>query len=240
MAFQEDFSSGIPATWTNVDVDGLTPNSAVSEFVGGWIWRTTSTDSVAACSSYFQDTIANAEDYLITPRLTLATLSKFSWEARSVDASYPEGYIVMISTDSVYSSFTDTIHVELIEDYLWNRKSINLDTMGYANQDVFIAFLHNSQNGFILELDNVMLETSDFASLESTEEPRIQLYPNPASNWLSISGEFEQAEIHSLDGKLYHSFKTIETDVSQLPAGMFLVTVYTKDAVHTERLIIER
>ena len=62
------------------------------------------------------------------------------------------------------------------ENPIWNRKSILLDTLGYANQDVYIAFKNITQDGFILLIDDIWLEVSDFASIPADPTIEFEIY----------------------------------------------------------------
>jgi hypothetical protein len=223
---QEEFNAGLPFGWTVIDADGFTPNSNVSQFTDGFIHYFSFDDTSMASTSYFADTIAPAEDYLITPKLSIPTFTKLSWEARSVDASYPDSYYVLISTtDSLPSSFTDTLMTVVDEYFVWNRKSIMLDTMGFANQDVFIAFRTFSDDGYILEIDDIWVEGSDNANIPDNNFS-FSFYPNPASDFLYIEmNESLQAQIYSTSGELLIESTSKTIDVSHLSKGTYFLSV---------------
>ncbi|MBD3635943.1 MAG: T9SS type A sorting domain-containing protein [Crocinitomicaceae bacterium] len=236
---QEDFSSGIPAGWQIIDADGFTPHTSVSMFTDGWIWYTNSPDTTLATTSYFQDTIANAEDYVILPKQSLQTHSKLSWEARSVDASYPDGYLVLLSTtDSNITSFTDTLMQVDAEHYLWERMSLMLDTMGFANQDVFIAFCHNTSDGFILELDDIMLEVSDFTGLEEDSSEEIYVFPNPTTDYFTVVADnYVSTRLYDMSGRLVLSSVQKSIDISTVSSGKYYVIIETNAGAVTKGLI---
>jgi hypothetical protein len=225
---QEEFSAGLPFGWQVIDADGHTPHASLSQFNAGYIWNISSDDTAMASTSYFADTTAPAEDYLILPKISVPTFSKLSWEARSVDASYPDQYYVLISTtDSLPSSFTDTLMNVTEEYFLWNRKSIMLDTMGYANTDVFIAFRNYSSNGYILEIDDIWVEGSDNASLPKNEFT-FQIYPNPTEQFLTIQlNEVFTADIFSIAGQRLLTSTDKKVDVSFLEPGTYFISVNT-------------
>ncbi|MEX1001344.1 MAG: choice-of-anchor J domain-containing protein [Crocinitomicaceae bacterium] len=239
---QEDFSAGIPAGWQVVDTDGLTPHSSVSQFNDGWIWYTENTDSSVACTSYFQDTIAAASDYLILPQLSLQTITKLSWRARSVDASYPDGYHVLISTtDSSLSSFTDTLLTVEAEYFQWNGKSIFLDQQGYANQSVYVAFHHFSSDGFILELDDIWVGTSDFATTSHKDKQNdFLIYPNPVKDKLHLQTTTDNlVEIYDLSGRKVISDQGNQLDVSSLAPGKYVIRITSSTNVVVKSFIKE-
>ena len=236
----EDFSNGIPSNWAIVNQDGNTPDAAVSAFTSAWISYESTTDTSAASTSYYTNGEA-AEDYIILPRQSLLLHSKLSWEARSVDASFPDSYYVLLSTtDSLIGSFTDTLLNVINENYAWNRKSVLLDTMGFANQDVYIAFCNYTTDGFILELDDVQLEVSDFTSIATEELPILTIYPNPTSEVLNISfeGTFNAA-ILNMDGSLIKSSSKNAIDVSELAVGTYIIKLISESGVQTQSFIVK-
>lgn len=226
--FEEDFSTGLPATWTTVNADGLTPDTAVSEFTSAWIAYTTEMDTAVASTSFY-DPVGQASDYLITPRLAIGTFSKIVWSARSVDASYPDGYTVLISnTDSLVDSFTDTLYTNGAENAVWQRRSADLDAKGFANEDVFIAFKNNTTDGFILMLDDVVLLSSEFANLPKIDNT-VTAGPNPATDFIRINATgFVQVTVYTLDGRLQLSSAQQQLNVQPLTPGVYLALVETQ------------
>lgn len=224
---QEDFSAGIPTGWQVIDEDGFTPHASVSQFTNGWINYNETIDTSVASTSYFADTLGAASDYLILPKTSLLYHTKLSWNARSIDASYPDGYYILISTtDSSISSFTDTIFTIHSEYFQWNRKSVILDSLLYGNQDVFIAFKHFTGDGFILELDDIWIEGSDFSSISENNQLAFTVYPNPTSEQLNIQvDDFQFAEIYALDGRLLLSSADKQFNIDHLSSGQYIIKV---------------
>lgn len=229
----ENFSSGIPSTFAVINADNQTPAAAVSQFTDAFIWYNTTDDSSAASTSYYTNSDAQAEDYLILPKLTLQTVTKLSWEARSVDPSFPENYYVLLSTtDSLIGSFTDTLLTVTEENYQWTRKSILLDTMGFANQDVFIAFRNFTTDGFILEIDDILVEASDFVDFYNEKETiQFNVYPNPTTEYLRTTIHSNTLAVYDLSGKLLLQTDKDWIDVRSLENGTYLITA--TDSQHT-------
>lgn len=234
---QEDFSAGIPAGWQVIDADGHPLHPSMSQFTNAWISYDNGSDTTVASSSYFDDTL-QAADYLILPKQSLQTFSKLSWEARSVDASYPDGYYVLLSTtDSNLTSFTDTLKIVYAENFQWVRHSVHLDTMGFANQDVFIAFRNFTMDGFILELDDIWLEVSDFAGIEEHDVTPL-FYPNPVENELNIvTPNVQQIEILDYSGRLLLTSSQTSINISDLIPGQYIVRITTTTNVVSEPFI---
>lgn len=233
VVFTENFNGGIPASWYLVNEDNLVPASSLSQFTNAWIPFVHLTDTVAASTSYY-DPAGQAADYLITPRISIDTYSKIVWSARSYDASYPEYYLVLISTtDSLPASFTDTLMYVQEEFYYWKKRSVQLDLEGYANQDVFIAFKNITNDGYILMLDDVEMLSSDFAGLETESNFSYSVYPNPTNGNLNISlqGIGEIFTLYSADGREVLKTSDNRISVESMEAGLYFYTIRLENQV---------
>lgn len=243
LIFDEDFNTGIPAGWYIVDTDGLVPATAVDTFDNAWIPFIYDGDTCAASTSFY-DPAGQSADYLITPRITLDAFSKLVWSARSYDASYPDGYVVLISvTDSLITSFTDTIYVKDEENYYWQTRSVQLDLEGYASQDVFIAFRNITTDGFVLMLDDVKVLSSDFAAVETTVQsaPYYSVYPNPAADKINLQGVPANTEVscYSVMGQLQFTSRESSIDISALTPGCYYLRFSSADQLVTLPFIRE-
>ena len=68
----------------------------------------------------------------------------------------------------------------------------------------------------------------------------MSIYPNPTQNVLSIDTEDQvsQVVIESLSGSVVKTSSDLKVNVSDLPAGMFLVkVVYVDNTVQTSKFI---
>lgn len=239
--FNEDFSSGIPADWTVIDEDGNIPNAAVIEFNAAWIPFITGSDTCVASTSYYEPT-AQASDYLISPLISIGNFSKLVWDARSVDASFPDSYTVLISTtDNNLESFTDTLHIQAGEDFAWHKRSVVLDEKGYANQDIYIAFKNFTNNGFILLMDNIQVLGSEFAGLDNEIEAlNVNIFPNPSSDYIQIRGQEDnliETTLFSTNGQLILQTTAEKIDISALKKGVYFIRMRTGLHSKTVQLI---
>jgi hypothetical protein len=241
--FFTDFQSGIPAAYSIVDNDQLTPAAQVAEYTDAWITVSDPNnplDSVAASTSFFEPT-GTADRWLITPALNLGAYGNYiAWSARSQDASFPDSYRVMLSTtDNDILSFTDTLG-SISEEYSdWTDRFVNLSTQGYANQTVYVAFVNITENGFKLFIDDIHAWKEDPVSVVENDEIILKIFPNPATEMINISSSqtLEMVEIYSMKGTLEMVATTNLVDVRMLPAGVYTLRVITAKSATTRRLI---
>ncbi|ASS48832.1 MAG: hypothetical protein CHH17_08835 [Candidatus Fluviicola riflensis] len=246
VVLDEDFQQGIPGGWTIVVNDTNTLDPSVIEFAPGWISLAdpdNTTDTVAGASSFFTEP-AEADRWLITPALTMGAYGNYvQWNARSHDPSYPDGYYVMVSTtDTQISSFTDTVATLGFENPDWTTRLVNLSDEGYTNQTIYIGFRLRSYDAFKLYLDSVNVRIDDPVGInELNAAVAIDLYPNPAKTDVTIKGkDLQSVTVFSLNGQVVMEQSLLTTavlSIENLPAGTYLVEVQTANGIGRERLV---
>lgn len=150
-------SDPLPAGWTAINVDGLTPAAAVSYVTDAWIVRDDfiydATDAVAFSTSWYTPS-GQADDWAITPAIVLTANNALSWEAVAPDPTYPDGYEVRLSTTTPdVAGMTTILETIPAEADVWTPRSTDLSA--FAGQTVYIGFRNNSNDQFLLMLDDV-------------------------------------------------------------------------------------
>lgn len=238
--YNEDFQSGIPASYTIVDNDGLTPHSSVSDFASAWIALEdpdNSSDTVVGSTSYF-DPSGRADRWIITPSIALGAFGNvLYWDAKSHDASFMDGYYIFVSTtDTQLSSFTDTIFYTSAESADWTTHVLSLSAEGYNNTAVHLAFVNRTNDGFKLYLDDIRIEEENPLALQELEN-NITIYPNPASKQITIEGVFNRVIIHSLEGREVLVSEEAKIDIEHLPNGVYSVRILNNGRSLTKKLV---
>jgi hypothetical protein len=243
----EDFQHGIPSTWIVSTQDTSTVNSQVSNYTEAFVAvqdPNNELDTIASATSFFT-VPASANRWLISPALTLSSFGNFiSWQAKSFDASFPEFYKVLISTtDSQISSFTDTLIVIQEENYLWTTHEFNLSEKLYDNQTIYVAFVLTSNDAFKLGIDDVIVRTEDPVSVDEISNLDVSVFPNPFEDKLQIviEEEISAYKIFSITGELIRNEKTnsniIET--RSLSKGTYLIEFQTSKGVKITQKIVK-
>ena len=234
VVFSENFNQGIPSNWSMIDADQATPyaDPTVSGLAGAFhcLENSDSTglgDSIVAATSWFTDTVS-ANNFLITPLVQLgATGNYLYFDAKSTDASYPDGLQVRytynhINVDSIMASgvIFDTIAIPPT----WTNFKVKLDTT--LNGDLInIAFRHYATDKFILELDNIRIETNDLTDVESPADQRIKVFPNPCVNHIQVEGikTGDKYEIFHMNGRLIKTGYYDKNITFDFSGGMYML-----------------
>ncbi|MCF0205958.1 MAG: hypothetical protein HUK15_00895, partial [Bacteroidales bacterium] len=186
---QEGFESGLPSTWTLLDmdadgynwVDALTiantvPGASV-DVVSGFI--NSGSNSMMAWSFYPTSFDSNgwggeslvSVDYLITPQIQVPSngVAVLSYYVRNINTMYADEFAVKISTTGVeYNDFSTVITNFFEPTDGWVQYSVSLQN--YAGQNVYIAFVHSGSDDMGLCLDDVEISYFDEPILEATPE----------------------------------------------------------------------
>jgi len=172
--FYEDFEGiqTFPSDWELINVDGNTPDNSNFATMLDSAW-------IIYSSSYFQGNVAlglsfynpeaAADDWMITPKITLGNNPVLEWYAMSLTTSgdYPDSYEVYISTTTQDVAGCQANGVlKRVTDEQWGVDSDNpgegiamhrLNLNDFANQDVYVAFriMTPSPGGDRLAIDNI-------------------------------------------------------------------------------------
>ncbi len=117
--------------------------------------------------------------------------------------------------------------------------SIEELTTGEAIVELEVTEVGNEQNTYTA---TYTLSLSGTVSVEITEKPTINVYPNPTTDFFKLTGtdEVNNIVVHNVVGSKVKTFevaKGANYDIADLPTGMYLVALMNEDAiVRTVRL----
>lgn len=240
--YNEDFQNGLPIDYTLQNLDGNTPHSSVSEFSDAWISLVdpdNPSDTVMGSTSYF-DPAGEANRWLITPAITLGAWgNRLYWEAKSHDASYPDDYLVLISTtDNQISSFTDTIGY-IIEEYEdWISREVDLAAQGYDGMTVYFAFVNITDDGFKLYIDDIRVEEQNDLSTEELVDDNFNVYPNPTTAIVNVEvNQLKELTLMTLSGQKLIESKENSINLSSINTGIYLLVVETETGTYSKKIV---
>jgi hypothetical protein len=241
---QADFETGIPLNFTLVDNDNNTPDPSVSEYVDAWITLPdpeNPEDTVASSTSYFEP-MGTANRWLITPSLTLGSYGNFlSWKAKSQDASFPDDYLVLVSTtDLEMASFTDTIGLIQEEESEWTTRQVDLSAAGYDDQTIYVAFVLNTEDGYKLYLNDLLVWKEDPASITDLVT-KLSIFPNPVHDKLVVNSNAQVIGLTliSMEGRKVLQCTNHEMNVSTIENGSYYLRVETNTGNYVKNIRIQ-
>jgi hypothetical protein len=167
--FYENFEG---TTWPDnlqrLNVDGRPAAASINTLFGtnAWTLRPEGagiTNQVGASTSW-TNPVGVANRWMVSPEVTLTGDYKLSWLSKAVDPDFPDGYEVRICTNcpanitnaNVLSSFS-TVLFSLAEDQTEGLLPHSVSLSAYEGQTVRFAFRNNSDDKFILMIDDILL-----------------------------------------------------------------------------------
>ena len=152
--WNESFENGIDC-WSLIDADGDGNN---------WFIATGAPyDGTYSMGSYSYDNTnqlaMNALNYLVSPQITLPATGNYQlvFYARCANNSYPDSMLVKMSTtgNTNASSFSTTLMQKTVVPQTYQQYTVNLS--GHNGQSFYLAFVHDSYDGYYLLLDNISI-----------------------------------------------------------------------------------
>lgn len=187
LVFYENFEQGIPSSFSLFDLDGLVPdprlNYPENTAWTKWVAPDDEENIVAASTSYYSP-IGEANDWMVLPVISLpddSSSCQLYWRSRSAYDTYKDGYTVVICEK------TDLSPEQLInEDMEWKTicqvlnnqnptswNAFHANISGYAGKDVYIGFINNTSDGWMLFIDDITI-----GKRESVCKAQLQLTTN--------------------------------------------------------------
>ncbi len=194
---QQDFNAGMPAGWQLINADNLPPyNDPAVNFITDAFVIAEDNDSIGIgdnvmVATSWHETAGDADDYLILPKLTMGAIGNYiSFDAKSLDASHPDGIEVRISRGGInpWNFFNDEPAYDnaAVSPY-WTNYIVSLDSVGVANEDIFIAFRHTGNDQFILAIDNIKVWIEDPVSVFENDLASLSIAPNPSNSIINLN-----------------------------------------------------
>ena len=235
-----DFEAGtMPAGWLSIDADGDGQEWMFSYLYGQGAAHDGSNGMLASASWTQSMGALTPDNWVFTNAITVPNTDNptLAWFEKGQDASWcAENYSVYVATDQTIASAT------LLHDYTatgsWVCRTINL--AAYKGQTVYFAFRHHDVSDmFILDIDDVMVSGDAVAGIENVGNVTMSVYPNPASDKLTVSAEgLKNVEVLDITGRVMATSTTNTVDLKGLSNGNYIVRVVTNEGIATERLSI--
>ncbi|MBP5643612.1 MAG: choice-of-anchor J domain-containing protein [Bacteroidales bacterium] len=236
-----DFNDGM-MRWTTIDADDDGYNWEMRNN-----WGNTENPYSVTSASYDDATglVLFPENYLVTPYKL--DCEQITFKACAQDVNNPAEHVgVAVST----TGNTDAEDFTIIWDTDLTAKagawhSFNIDLRAYQGQDIYVAIVHfNCTDQFMINVDDIMLYRTYNDVAENTYN-MFTVYPNPAAEKLVVESEItiDQYDIYTVTGAMILSKpvdeKSFEINVSELPAGTYLIKMSANGLVQTKRFVKE-
>ena len=185
---------------------------------------------------------ADIDNWLISPNLTMPAEGSFdlTWKVMTYDPSNPsDHYAAYVITD-------DGTETMLFEETLASHNNSFAQRVATIPESVTgtfkVAFRHyDTDGGYVLILDEIkIVESGTVTGINNADGLNIAIYPNPASNMLTVSGNgIEMVELMDMTGRVVMTTHANSMNLSSVASGMYLVRVTTANGIHTEKVAVK-
>ena len=182
--------------------------------------------------SYDGENVSNVKTYIASPQGNLYLLKwdlDYFYNGNLLDQilgeNISDGITAVISYE--YNEDQQVTQIESIQNLVAQRKiEFAYDANGFLSE--LRTFLQNEDNNaFYLDEEKFYYYST---SVNITETPSISwnIYPNPSSDYLMISGDdqLQNLQIFSADGRLVLQQKSHRVDIKHLAAGSYIINIH--------------
>lgn len=155
-------------------------------------------------------------------------------------------------SDGMYAEFNPAADSSTL---IGKLRPFQADLSQYVGQNIYIAFVHHSTDDNMISVDDIFVEGTDLtASIDPNNNvSSMGFYPNPANDILNVNFTLVNEapivlNIYSIDGSLVRSENrgtansgsgTLQTNISDLAAGVYVVQLQTATGVSSKRIVVE-
>ena len=189
-------------------------------------------------------------DWLVSPPVTLgASGNELIFHIKSLADDYGlEQYQVYVyngtgtpSQESDFIQISEGVY-EAPYDF-WLDDTYNLDA--YAGQTIRVAIRNVGEDIYMLQVDDFSITTTDAMSVNDYLSSKFSMYPNPANNFLNISGadalQINSVKITDINGRVVLnnnvSATSTQLNVANLASGMYVVSITSNEGVATKKFM---
>lgn len=188
------------------------------------------------------------DDWMVSPQIQLgSTGNNVSFWAKTADSNYGlERFTVGISTTGTSpEDFTIISPGTYVEPpaVTYQQYTYNLDA--YAGQNVYIAIHCISPDRFGFVVDDFMVTTEDEAATDTFLASQLKVYPNPASNVVTLSGgdlQLNTVTLTDVNGRIVKNsackgISQAELNISDLESGVYIMNVASNKGNITKKIV---
>jgi hypothetical protein len=205
-------------------------------------------DRFGACfSTVPTTTIPGNDDWMISPQTSLGMNSELNlWVKSYTDAYGLEKYNIGVSTTGMdpadFTIISGGTPLEAPAD-AWTE--MNFDLSAYDGQTVYVGIQCVSVDAFIFMIDDVSIDFLTGVAEAPAKENRVNVYPNPASDFIHINSaaQMNEIEIYNYTGqKVYSSVvkdKEFNMSTEGMTPGIYFINIKSAEGITTKKLLVK-
>jgi subtilisin family serine protease/chitodextrinase len=190
---------------------------------------------------FYPNSMENGEDFWVryNDGSSWQTVAVYTGGTSFQNGSY---YTATVTLNAGSFNFTDGAQFRFQCDASGNNDQIYIDQVTVTGN---VPAGANATGDAIVTIEKI--PTIRRFDIQEEDDYEVKIAPNPASDIINIIAgeEIQEVSIFSVDGKLlmrrvFEGSDRVTLKVSDLPTGMYLVSVLTDEERNTERMVIRR
>jgi len=231
------------AQWENLDLDGD------EQF---WEFYDAEEDDMPAFSGNFATSWSwyleafTPDNALVSPVISLPDTEgelTLSFDVGAFDEElFEEHYAVyVIPANSEFTGNEEAVFEETLDaGYTQTAKNIEIVISDFKGEDVQLVFRHYDCTDIaFIGIDNIEITESEDLGVSDLQKNLVNIYPNPATEFIKIEGtnEVEKIRILDMQGRIVLETKNSEANIQALNPGVYVVNIYSENKVISRKLI---
>lgn len=193
-------------------------------------------------NGYDGGAVAN-EDWFVSPAFNpndYETLSLSFWNTSGYDGPELEAFYSLNYTGNPATTSWTALNSINWHDgatfWEWTFSG-DIDLTSLSGTEARVAFKYTSTSSAAAtwEIDDIVLSGTESVNTNDFSAKKIKLYPNPASNYISLSGikPYAQISIYGIDGRLIRNATAQQAErnilIDDLSPGIYFISVRTEN-----------
>ncbi|MEG2070502.1 MAG: choice-of-anchor J domain-containing protein, partial [Bacteroidales bacterium] len=142
-----------------------------------------------------------ANDWLVSPKLTIPAEASLNFQAACYSGSYPEKFSVYVMNDiNNYANATRVLGPVTLDIAQWQDFYVNLTP--FAGQQIYVGIKCESDaDMYAFMVRNI--EFNNYVGIETQTQDVVSVYPNPASNVVNVTAPstIKMVEVFNITGQ---------------------------------------
>lgn len=204
--------------------------------------------------------LIEANDMIVTPKTLIGNnySLKFSINAPDYLQAYAnnpnsipidELTIKVSETGNEIADFTTTVKTFNLKKHYeagvydeFNYKNFTVDLSAFSGKKIHIAFDYKNEEGFGISLNRVEVLPQSQLSTKITTKASVQIYPNPTSNFVTISNvKNAVATLYTMNGQQVIEERISENNntisIQHLSKGVYFLRISKNNTITTRKII---
>lgn len=197
--------------------------------------------------AFWSATTPPNNDWLVLPKINLATGNKFSFWVKSLADDYGlEKYTVAIY-DGTAGSPANSSGFQLIggtrtAPLAWTEVTVDIPA-SYNGKAVYLALHYVSSDVYMMMVDDIKVTATTLGVNDAAAKNKTAVFPNPSTGVFNLksSKKVSSVDVYAVDGKKIVQEEAVQAvDLTKQPKGVYILKVNYEDGSTDSQQVIKK